>query len=199
MKKSHPLLEQSLNSNISIWKEKTFSSKYGMLVEVDLENTLLYSKDAVNKAYGAIIVWDWTKPETRDHLNEWKEILDENEVLPDNSPIPWIFVANKSDLLPEDAIPENSSDDLDITVYTSAKTGNNIQEAFMKLWEDIYQHNLSSVSKFVGWWNDAPTDNYNSSSDYISLRSLQEKGSFRLTKSLHEPSEKRKKKEDCKW
>lgn len=56
-------------------------------------------KMCCRKAVGAVIVCDCTQMNTLNKVNYWKDVLDENVVLPDNSPIPTLLVANKSDLL----------------------------------------------------------------------------------------------------
>lgn len=72
-------------------------------------------------------------------------------------------------------------------IYTSAKTGHNIEEAFLKLCENIHKHNLASVTKYVGWLDDADTNQNEVShaDDYISLQSIYENGSFRLSRQAH--------------
>ena len=71
------------------------------------------------------------------------------------------------------------------TIFTSAKTGENIEQAFKLLCDNIYEHSLCSVVKYVGWRNDGVSQQNNSGSDYISMYSLREKGSFRLLKDNH--------------
>ena len=55
---------------------------------------------------------------TLEWVNNWKEILDENEVMPDNSPIPWVLVANKYDKLSEAFTMEQVDQEaLDLACY----------------------------------------------------------------------------------
>lgn len=71
-------------------------------------------------------------------------------------------------------------------MYTSAKTGDSIEDAFQMLWENIYKHNLGSTTKYIGWEDDAATKNdISEASDYISLQSYYQWDSFRLTRNAH--------------
>ncbi len=70
------------------------------------------------KAVGALIVCDSTKMKTLDDVKYWKDKLDENAVLPDNLPIPWVLVANKSDLLTDKLSNEKvDKESLDMAWY----------------------------------------------------------------------------------
>ena len=92
------------------------------------------------KVVGAIIVWDWTQISTLNDVNYWKDILDENAVMPDNSPIPALLVANKSDLLDQmfsaEQVDQESLDNAWFShrfidyIYTSAKTGKPLKLPF---------------------------------------------------------------------
>lgn len=71
-------------------------------------------------------------------------------------------------------------------MYVSAKTGENVNEAFQMLCDNIYKHNLSSVTKYVGWGDDANTQHgISEASEYMSMQSFYERGSIRLTKNAH--------------
>lgn len=70
------------------------------------------------KAVGAIIVCDCTKMDTLNEVKYWKEILDENVVLPDHSPIPWLLIANKYDLLENTfSMEQIDKESLDLASY----------------------------------------------------------------------------------
>jgi small GTP-binding protein len=82
-------------------------------------------------ANGAFLVCDMTRPETFEHLKQWSA-----DLLEVSGEIPVIIVGNKCDL-------EMKIDPLDLedfaatlgcpVMLTSAKTGQNVQEAFMDL------------------------------------------------------------------
>ena len=71
------------------------------------------------------------------------------------------------------------------TIFTSAKTGEYIEQEFKLLCDSIYEHSLCSVVKYVGWEDDGVSQQNNSGNQYISMYSLREKGSFRLLKNNH--------------
>ncbi len=84
---------------------------------------------------GALIVCDITRVETFKSLIDWKETL-----FKETGPIPVIYLANKIDLEKERAIKISEfekfaqSENVDNFV-TSAKTGQNVNNAFLKLGE----------------------------------------------------------------
>jgi small GTP-binding protein len=85
--------------------------------------------------HGVIAVVDSTRPETLDAIHEWVQSM--RQVVGD---VPMIFVSNKCDL--ERAItPEMLDKELDRYgsnhMYASAKTGENVAEAFKQLGLDI--------------------------------------------------------------
>ncbi|HNU36007.1 MAG TPA: Rab family GTPase [Methanomassiliicoccales archaeon] len=82
-------------------------------------------------ANGALLVCDMTRPETFEHLKQWSA-----DLLEVSGEIPVIILGNKCDL-------EMKIDPLDLedfaatlgcsTMLTSAKTGQNVEEAFLAL------------------------------------------------------------------
>ena len=97
-----------------------------------------YNKYAPQQKYfenakGAIVVCDITRKNTLNNINDWVKSF--KDVAGD---VPMIFLGNKSDLQAiskidtkelEDVASENSCKYL----YTSAKTGQNVENAFSKL------------------------------------------------------------------
>ncbi len=77
----------------------------------------------LDKASGIIAVYDCTKPNT---VGELEQILKESKIIGKK---PIIFAANKADLLPADKRHTLAPN----RIYTSAKTGENIQELFIML------------------------------------------------------------------
>lgn len=90
-----------------------------------------------NGAAGALLVCDMTRPETLEHLKDW-----EADLLEVSGKIPMIILGNKCDL-------EMKIDPLDLeafaaklgypTMLTSARTGQNVQEAFQALGEKLME------------------------------------------------------------
>ncbi|HQN75179.1 MAG TPA: Rab family GTPase [Methanomassiliicoccales archaeon] len=88
-------------------------------------------------ANGALLVCDMTRPETLDHLRQW-----EADLLKVRGKVPIIILGNKSDL-------EMKIDPLDLQAFadalgypamlTSAKTGQNVSEAFQALSEKLME------------------------------------------------------------
>lgn len=84
-------------------------------------------------AHGAIIVCDITRKETLSDIAHWRDLIFE---IADEIPI--IILANKHDLI---KIAEFTKDDLDEVTnelqapcfFTSAKTGENVENAFMEI------------------------------------------------------------------
>lgn len=96
------------------------------------------------KANGALFAFDLTMPSSFQNLNTWISDLRESEGL-----VPTILLGNKMDLLDMKAVSdeeitafvENKSE---VKGYfeTSAKTGYNVNNAFHKLVEIIYEKSL---------------------------------------------------------
>ena len=111
--------------------------------------TTIYYQGAV----GALLVYDVTKPETFDRVEEWANTLREMN-RPD---IPIIIAGNKID--------NNSSEDLEniskvkpkaeefavrnkcLGYFTSAKTGFNVKEAIEKLFELVLEKEKPDIKK----------------------------------------------------
>ncbi len=82
-------------------------------------------------AAGALIVCDVTREDTLEGLPAWVESLHAEG----NGTVPILIMANKSDLKDEQKFTENDLDKFSKTynspiLMTSAKTGNNVEEAF---------------------------------------------------------------------
>ncbi|MHA1304687.1 MAG: GTP-binding protein [Candidatus Heimdallarchaeaceae archaeon] len=111
--------------------------------------------DAVREAYyggtkGALLVFDITRPDTYEILPKWLTELVKNN---NNKKVPLILIGNKKDLRDEaiKTVPEEYAVDyaeklsawsgFDVTyVETSAKTGENVEQAFYDLAIQIIQH-----------------------------------------------------------
>ncbi len=88
-------------------------------------------------ANGALLVCDMTRPETLEHLRQW-----EADLLKVSGKVPIIILGNKCDL-------EMRIDPLDLQAFaaalghtamlTSAKTGQNVSEAFRALGEKLME------------------------------------------------------------
>ncbi|MFX0021315.1 MAG: Rab family GTPase [Candidatus Hermodarchaeota archaeon] len=86
--------------------------------------------------YGALVVFDLSRPQTFSKMKEW--ISDLNVIL--EKEVPIIILGNKADLIPEigevldqDEIVQFAENLDSVYLQTSAKTGNNVQEAFAQL------------------------------------------------------------------
>ena len=94
------------------------------------------------EARGALIVCDLTRKETFDSLNEWL-----NPLYYTAGNIPTLLLINKNDLedkreINEDIINE-ISDNLEVPyLFTSAKTGENVEEAFRQLGKKIVEFSM---------------------------------------------------------
>jgi small GTP-binding protein len=90
-------------------------------------------------AHGAVIVTDVTRPRTIENIKEFSD-----KFLEINPKAKIIFVGNKIDLVDELKFDKESyiSSVCDISynlLFTSAKTGENIEEVFIKLGEQIIE------------------------------------------------------------
>lgn len=86
---------------------------------------------------GVILVFDMTRSETLKPLKEWRD-----EILNACGKIPFIICGNKSDLETEISIKEVKAFAKEINLpllFTSAKTGENVGEAFTLLAEKIHK------------------------------------------------------------
>ena len=101
----------------------------------------VYYKDA----FGALLVFDLSRPETFTSVLKWKRELDSKVTLPNGSPLPVLLLANKCDL------PESTVDKAQLDAFctehgfigwidTSAKTNHNVEEAVKRLVGDVLTH-----------------------------------------------------------
>ena len=91
-------------------------------------------------ANGALLVYDMTNQKSFEKLNEWVQSFREAR---DDAPV--ILIGNKSDLIKQIKINESESTDYaNINnmgmIITSAKTGQNVEQAFIKLTKIILDH-----------------------------------------------------------
>jgi small GTP-binding protein len=90
-------------------------------------------------ANGALVIFDLTDRKTFDKLNEWLENFKEAR---GNQPI--VLIGNKSDLENQRKITDMEAsnyakdNNMDL-ILTSAKTGKNVEEAFIKLTRRIFE------------------------------------------------------------
>jgi small GTP-binding protein len=104
----------------------------------------LIHQTAYQGSKGAILVCDLTRKETLHNLTAWTTSL-----FNITQNIPIVYVANKNDLL--DQIQFGDAELLDVSVaykasffITSAKTGQNVENAFKELGKVMLQRHLSS-------------------------------------------------------
>ena len=86
-------------------------------------------------AHGVLAVSDSTRPETANSLHDWMSST--KQVVGD---VPTLFLANKCDLEPkvtQEQLTSEVSQYGGKAMFTSAKTGENVAEAFQALGEDI--------------------------------------------------------------
>ena len=92
-----------------------------------------------------MLVYDITRPETRDTIAKWKKEIEEKVTLPNGTPLPTILLANKADK------KEKELDKLEIDAYvaslgfvgfheTSAKENTGIKDAVEGLISNILSH-----------------------------------------------------------
>ncbi len=87
-------------------------------------------------AEGALIVCDITRKETLTHLLYWQKSL--FEVV---GKMPVLFICNKCDLVIQNVIEENDLKDISSSyMFTSAKTGHNVNLAFSMLTKSILKN-----------------------------------------------------------
>jgi small GTP-binding protein len=101
----------------------------------------VYYKDA----FGALLVFDLTRPETFQSVLKWKREIDSKVTLPNGKPLPVLLVANKCDL-PDSAVDKTSLDQFCKEngfigwFETSAKSNTNIEESVKSLVGNILSH-----------------------------------------------------------
>mmetsp|Transcript_1007 Transcript_1007/g.1446 ORF Transcript_1007/g.1446 Transcript_1007/m.1446 type:complete len:206 (+) Transcript_1007:18-635(+) len=109
----------------------------------------VYFKDI----FGAILVYDITRPTTFDSVLEWKKQLDEKAKLSDGEPLPVVLIGNKQDM--ETA----RADAFELEKFcnthgfvkhfdTSAKSGFNVHQAIQCLVDSIMTHPDIFTEKF---------------------------------------------------
>ena len=92
-----------------------------------------------------MLVYDITRPDTRDTIAKWKKEIEEKVTLPNGAPLPTILLANKADL------KKDELNKLEIDAFcasfgfvgfheTSAKENTGIKEAVDSLIENILSH-----------------------------------------------------------
>eukprot|EP00640_Fibrocapsa_japonica_P005028 CAMPEP_0113937722 /NCGR_PEP_ID=MMETSP1339-20121228/4284_1 /TAXON_ID=94617 /ORGANISM="Fibrocapsa japonica" /LENGTH=211 /DNA_ID=CAMNT_0000940595 /DNA_START=65 /DNA_END=700 /DNA_ORIENTATION=- /assembly_acc=CAM_ASM_000762 len=97
-------------------------------------------------AAGALLVYDITRRETFSHLTRWLEEARQNS----NSNMVIMLIGNKSDLEHRRAVSTKEGEQFAeenglIFLETSAKTAENVEAAFIKTAEKIYENILSGV------------------------------------------------------
>eukprot|EP01138_Halocafeteria_seosinensis_P012451 gb/GECG01012723.1/.p1 GENE.gb/GECG01012723.1/~~gb/GECG01012723.1/.p1 ORF type:complete len:213 (+),score=35.34 gb/GECG01012723.1/:1-639(+) len=95
-------------------------------------------------AYGALLVFDVSRPETLNGAAKWKSEIDSKVKLPNGEPLPVMLLANKCDKEVEvnkDEINQFCEKHGFVGWYeTSAKTNHNIEESINGLVKSILKH-----------------------------------------------------------
>ena len=97
-----------------------------------------------NGAKATIVVYDLTREETLNNVNEWIDDISNY-----CGPLPTVCFANKSDLIDQDAYDSTQIDKIAeerkfLKVYkTSAKTGKNVHDAFNFIIEHLVKQAMS--------------------------------------------------------
>ena len=107
------------------------------------------AKSFYQGAKGYLFVYDITKKNSFDNINNW---LSNTQNLVDETNISKILIGNKSDLESERQVKTDEgiekAKELDMAfIETSAFNGNNIDEAFAKLINDVYRNNRDEIKK----------------------------------------------------
>jgi len=140
--------------------EGGFSEFIAKTINIDSEDVYLHiyktsndkhfgkivNRMAYRYVVGGILVYDITRRETFEHLTGWLEDIRE-----DGHPeVPLILIGNKCDLESERAVSYNEGDSFAsknglFFLEVSAKSGDNVQEAFQKMIEMIHEKIKSGV------------------------------------------------------
>ncbi|OHT17105.1 small GTP-binding protein [Tritrichomonas foetus] len=100
-----------------------------------------------------ILVYDRTNRSSLEHLEKWKNDLVTNVENASSPSFPFVIFANKSDLESEEVVLKTEAEEMFKTTdgnhypvfEVSAKTGNNIEEGFLKLSELYVKYSQESV------------------------------------------------------
>ena len=99
-----------------------------------------FHKQFYKNANGALIVFDLTRPKTFDAVDKWHSEME--EIL--GKDVPFVLIGNKADLIGDfnREIDVKASQDYaesrgSIYIETSAKTGENVEDAFLQLTRKI--------------------------------------------------------------
>ncbi len=106
----------------------------------------LIQESAYQGSSGAIIVGDLSRKETLDHLGTWV-----SDLFNITSVVPLVFVGNKVDLVETNTINREEIEHLAMSyeapfLYSSAKTGENVENAFQILGKILINTSLEELS-----------------------------------------------------
>jgi small GTP-binding protein len=118
-------------------KEATVELKFMIWDVMGQKDYEMFHQSAYSGSQGALIVCDITRRDTLNSLPEWV-----NSLFDVTTQIPIILLANKNDLVAQKQFEFKDVADVASTFdsplyFTSAKTGENIEDAFSKLGQEI--------------------------------------------------------------